>query len=83
MCAQAWLPGRSVVEASLQQRHTVDESGEIVKLIAYCPWKEHIYDLEGELGIDPTIKFCLYEVRVGICACLAHFWPSARRLVRI
>ena len=61
---QAWLPGRAVVEESLRQRYDVDASGEIVKLISYCPWKEHIYDLEEELQISPLIKFCLYEVQL-------------------
>lgn len=59
---QAWLPGRAVVEASLQNRHEVDSSGEIIQLPTYAPWKDHIYDLEEELSISPLIKFCLYEV---------------------
>ncbi len=39
------------------------------------PWKEHLYELEKEQGIEGQIKFCLYEVRflehpISICTYL-------------
>lgn len=27
------------------------------------PWKEHLYELEKQEGLEGAIKFCLYEVR--------------------
>ena len=34
----------------------------MIELANYCPWKEHLYDLEAEVGIEGQIKFCLYQV---------------------
>ena len=65
MCLQAWLPARTYVREALETRQEVDDSREIIKLLRYCPWKEHLYELEQEFGVDPPIKFCLYEVPVS------------------
>ena len=51
---------------ALETRQEVDGSGEIIKLSRYCPWKEHLYELEHELSVNPLIKFCLYEVRASM-----------------
>jgi uncharacterized UPF0160 family protein len=51
------------VREAIETRMEVDESGEIMKLAHYCPWKEHLYELEQELNVQPPLKFCLYEVR--------------------
>ena len=47
---------------AIETRKGIDSSGEIIKLGRYCPWKEHLYELEQELNIPQQIKFCLYEV---------------------
>ena len=47
---------------AIETRMEVDDSGEIMKLAHYCPWKEHLYELEQELNVQPPLKFCLYEV---------------------
>lgn len=60
--SQAWLPARTYVREAIETRAEVDESGEIIKLAHYCPWKEHLYELEEELSLPQQIKFCLYEV---------------------
>ena len=59
---QAWLPGRAPVRAAIKARHAVDDSGRIILLEAFCPWKDHLYELEAELGVSPPILYCLYEV---------------------
>ena len=51
------------MEQCLRSRHSVHSSGAVIELAQYCPWKEHLYDLEAELGIEGQIKFCLYQVR--------------------
>ena len=48
---------------AIETRMKVDDSGEIMKLEHYCPWKEHLYELEQELTVQQPLKFCLYEVR--------------------
>ena len=36
---------------------------QIIQLTAGgVPWKEHLYELEKQEGIEGDIKFCLYEV---------------------
>ncbi len=52
------MPPTDVVLALIQ----VDESGEILNFSCSCPWKEHLYELEKEMGIDTPIKYCLYQV---------------------
>ncbi|KAL7751519.1 hypothetical protein RI367_002982 [Sorochytrium milnesiophthora] len=47
----AWLPVRDTVRAALTQRHQHDSSGRIVVFESYVPWKDHLADLERELGI--------------------------------
>ena len=50
-----WWPARDIVAASLDGRAAVHASGQIVKLTGFCPWKEHLYEMEEE--------------KVGVCAC--------------
>jgi len=59
-CANEWMPARDIVINSIKKRHEVDESGSIVVLDTYCPWKEHLFIIEKELGIDK--KELLYVV---------------------
>ncbi|KAL3037822.1 hypothetical protein AAZX31_01G092100 [Glycine max] len=57
----SWLPARSIVMETLAARHTVDPSGEILVLTKFCPWKLHLFELEGELKNDPAVKYVLYQ----------------------
>nr|BAD42335.1 GAMM1 protein-like protein [Nannochloris bacillaris] len=59
--AKSWLPARALVLADLQACKDIDPSGEIMKLNSYCPWKEHLHQLEKELGISGQVKYVLYE----------------------
>ncbi|XP_069762237.1 MYG1 exonuclease isoform X1 [Narcine bancroftii] len=57
----SWLPARGLVKEAIQERREEDESGEIMVLKqGGCPWKEHLFELEKELKIEPPIKFILY-----------------------
>lgn len=61
--AKVWLPAKQVVRAALERRLEVDASGLIVAFEAGgAPWKEHLYELEAELGVpSPGVLFVLYE----------------------
>lgn len=59
--SKSWLLARSIVADCMKLRNDVDASGEILILKRYCPWKEHIFELEQELNVDPSIKYVLYE----------------------
>eukprot|EP01116_Phalansterium_solitarium_P009337 TRINITY_DN23447_c0_g1_i1.p2 TRINITY_DN23447_c0_g1~~TRINITY_DN23447_c0_g1_i1.p2 ORF type:complete len:329 (-),score=97.98 TRINITY_DN23447_c0_g1_i1:97-1083(-) len=61
---KAWLPARSLVEEALKSRFELDSSGELLRLSRFCPWKEHLSDLEDEMnarGEPVAIKYCLYQ----------------------
>lgn len=60
-CASSWLPARSLVLADIRARYDVDPSGEIIRLSSYCPWKDHLHQLEAEEGAAGTIKYVIYE----------------------
>ena len=59
---QVWLPARRFVREAIEKRKSVDVSGEIILLETICPWKEHLYELEEEMGIKKPLKYCIYEV---------------------
>ncbi|XP_068650356.1 uncharacterized protein [Aristolochia californica] len=59
--AKSWLPARSIVMECLAERGNVDPSGEILTLKKFCPWKLHLFELEEEMKIDPSIKYVLYQ----------------------
>jgi len=57
----SWLPARQHVQEALSNAHTIHPSGEIMQLSTFCPWKEHLYELEEELGIVGKLKYCIYQ----------------------
>ncbi|KAH7431376.1 hypothetical protein KP509_08G045400 [Ceratopteris richardii] len=59
--AKSWLPARIIVANCLAARFEVDESGEIMVLKQFCPWKLHLFELEEELKLKPTMKYVLYQ----------------------
>ncbi|CAM6089089.1 unnamed protein product [Calypogeia fissa] len=58
---KSWLPARSIVADSLADRHQAHESGEIMILKHFCPWKQHLFEIEEELGLNPNIKYVVYQ----------------------
>ncbi|KAL5730088.1 hypothetical protein ACHQM5_002957 [Ranunculus cassubicifolius] len=63
--ARSWLPARTIVMECLTAREDADASGEIMKLTKYCPWSLHLFELEEEMKINPSIKYVLYEDERG------------------
>lgn len=57
---KGWLPARTVVESAFKLRFNVLASGEIIVLDTFCPWKEHLYNIESENGAEGQIKFVLF-----------------------
>lgn len=44
----------------------IDSSGEIVTFPnGGCPWRDHLFDIEQEQGLSPTIKYVLYPDNNG------------------
>jgi len=60
---QTWLPARSLIVEALEKRFITHDSGRVLELSTPCPWKEHYFSLEEELGddLDPKIDFVIFE----------------------
>lgn len=54
--AKSWLPARGLVSEALAQRGSVDPSGKIIVFDQFAPWKEHLFELESELGLAEYAK---------------------------
>lgn len=58
--ALSWLPARKIVENAFNNRFKVHESGSIIELERFCPWQEHLRDIEKDNeGIE--IKFVIFD----------------------
>lgn len=58
--AESWWPARDLVTRALANRKSVHESGEILELEQFCPWKEHLYQLEEEQNLPGVAKYVIY-----------------------
>lgn len=38
----------------------VDPSGEIIELLQFVPWSEHLYEIEQEQNVQPPLKFVIF-----------------------
>ena len=56
----SWLPARKIVEAAVNNRFKVHSSGEIMELNRFCPWQEHLREIEGDIG-GVEIKYVLFK----------------------
>ena len=45
-----WWPARSIVESSLKKSKQFHSSGKILVLDHFCPWKDHLFELEKEVS---------------------------------
>jgi len=61
--AQHWLPARSLVEEALHKRKEVHPSCEIMTLEQFCPWQDHLFDLEEEEEEyrSPLVKYVIFQ----------------------
>jgi len=60
----SWIPARGIVEKGISERFSVHASGKIVVLEQFCPWKEHLYALEKEVGAE-RVLYVLYSDQSG------------------
>jgi len=62
--AKYWYPARVIVTDAYDKRKEVHESGEIMKLSHFCPWKAHLKDIEEERK-EEVLKYVLYKDQRG------------------
>jgi len=63
--SQDWLPARSIVEKAIRESSVIHPSGNIIKLEGYCPWKDHLFTLEDDLGCAGRALYMLYPDQGG------------------
>ncbi|XP_076632627.1 MYG1 exonuclease [Colletes latitarsis] len=56
-----WLQARSIVQESINKRFEVDPSGEIIELPESVPWSEHLFTIEKEMNLQPSLKYIIYK----------------------
>lgn len=63
---ESWWPARSIVATALTEeaRLRVHRSGQVILLEQFCPWQEHLFELEKEMAA-PEILYCLYQDSAG------------------
>eukprot|EP00922_Rhytidocystis_sp_ex-Travisia-forbesii_P028374 GHVS01041638.1.p1 GENE.GHVS01041638.1~~GHVS01041638.1.p1 ORF type:complete len:373 (-),score=57.71 GHVS01041638.1:480-1478(-) len=58
---KVWWPARTIVQAAIDSRMSVHPSGQIIILEQGCPFLEHVYELEEEMGLqDLPLLYALY-----------------------
>lgn len=57
--ATVWWPARKIVDDAIQKRFDIHASGEVIEINTMCPWKQHLFELEMEHGIEGKIKYCI------------------------
>lgn len=63
--ARSWLPARAIVAAAMKRRKEDCTSGSIVVMREWAPWKEHLYDLEREEGVEGKVLYVVYKDMTG------------------
>lgn len=58
-----WLPAKSITKRSFDDRFKYNKEGKIMVLDHFCPWKDHLHEIEKETGTkdDEKVIYCLYE----------------------
>lgn len=56
---RGWLPGRALMLAALLEHRDDNDDERILVLRRFCPWRDHIHDIEQEEELSP-ILFVIY-----------------------
>nr|CCC95830.1 unnamed protein product [Trypanosoma congolense IL3000] len=61
-----WLPARGLVESAFLGAEKVHPSGRIIVLKErYCPWKDHLLEIETERGKEGHVLYVLFADKSG------------------
>ncbi|CCW66685.1 unnamed protein product [Phytomonas sp. Hart1] len=59
-CVFVWLPARAIVEEGFHAASNLHTSGQIFCMRRFCPWKNHLFDLEEEHHCEGRFLFMIY-----------------------
>lgn len=54
--SEAWLPARSIIQSAFNKRFDAHPSGKVLIFDEFAPWKEHLFELEEEMGLKEEEK---------------------------
>ena len=57
-------PARSIVQSSLVNRYNIHSSGKIAVLDHFCPWKEHLFEIEKEVSFALISAYFSLKLRL-------------------
>lgn len=55
-----WWPARVIVKGAVDERAQYDAQGRIAVLFHYCPWVQHLFEVEKQHSLSPVI-YTIYE----------------------
>ncbi|XP_041982904.1 MYG1 exonuclease isoform X1 [Aricia agestis] len=56
-----WLAAREFVKSAVKERFDVHESGQILYFNGHFPWKDHLFELEAEMGLANEVKYVVFN----------------------
>jgi len=65
---RVWWGARDTVARALQDRFQVHQGGRVIEFAGGVPWKEHLFELEEEQGLegDSSILYTVYSDQNGL-----------------
>lgn len=61
----SWWPARQLVAEAFVTRADLHASGQVMFMKEYCPWQDHLFQLEEESGVAGQVKYVLYHDSTG------------------
>lgn len=65
IAARQWLPARDIVRDALAGAGAAHASLAVICLARFCPWREHLFELEAEAGVAGRSLFAVYQDSTG------------------
>ncbi|KAL0491968.1 UPF0160 protein MYG1, mitochondrial [Acrasis kona] len=60
-----WVPARAIVQEAYDSHRLLD--GRAIQFSEFCPWKEHLFDIEEENKNEGHILYALFPDNTGAC----------------
>lgn len=58
---KVWVPARNIVANAIDNAMKIDQSGEIIYVTPFCPWKDHLEIIENERNMTGKLKYVIYN----------------------
>lgn len=55
------MPAYNIVKAAYDSREQFHPSGELMFMDRFAPWKDYVFEIEKELGLEGKLKFMISQ----------------------